>query len=134
MSVVSIRTALETALNAMSPALSTAWENVEFDPVSGTAYQRVAVLFATPSNTENTASHVEQGFMQVTLCYPLGTGSAAAAARAELIRTTFPRRTTVTSGGINTTIHRTPEIMPAYVDKDRFCIPVRVPFFAQITG
>jgi len=36
MSVVSIRAALETALAAITPAMSTAYENAPFTPVNGT--------------------------------------------------------------------------------------------------
>lgn len=134
MSVVSIRAALETGLGAMSPALATAYENAPFTPVAGTPYQAVSILFARPSNTENAPSHMELGFMQVTLRYPLNTGPAAAATRAELIRTTFPRGRTLTSGGIKTTISDTPEIMPGYVDGDRYAVPCRIRFFAHIAA
>jgi hypothetical protein len=133
-SVTAIRAALEGALAAMSPALSTAYENVTFTPVAGTPYQAVAILLARPSNTENAPSHLEQGFVQVTLRYPLNTGPAAAAARAELIRAAFPRGRTLTSGGINTTISDTPEITPGSVDGDRWAVPVRIRFFAHIVG
>lgn len=132
MSSVSVRAALETALAAMSPSVSTTHENVAFTPTAGTAYQRVNVLFGTPENTENSPSYDEVGFMQVTLCYPINVGPGAATTRAELIRTTFRRGQTFASGGVTTTIMRTPEIMPGFVDGDRFCIPVRVQFRAQI--
>lgn len=134
MSVTAIRAALETALAAMTPALATAYENAAFTPVAGTPYQAVAVLFARPSNTENAPSHMELGFMQVTLRYPVNTGPGAAAARAELIRTAFPRGRTVISSGIKTTISDTPEIMPGYVDGDRWAVPVRIRFFAHIAA
>lgn len=134
MSAVSIRAALETALAAMSPALSIAYENAVFTSVSGTPYQKVEFMFARPGNNENTASHMELGIMQVTLRYPLNTGSGAAMARAELIRTAFPRKRSITSGAITVTISDTPEIMPGYVDADRFAVPVRVRFFCPITA
>lgn len=133
MSVVSIRAALETALAAMS-ALATAYENVAYTPTPDTPYQDVAVLFARPDNREISASHVELGFMQVTLRYPTNTGSAAAATRAEAIRTAFYRGRSLTSGGIIVTITDTPEVLPGYVDADRFCIPVRVRFLAPVSA
>jgi hypothetical protein len=134
MSVVSIRAALESALAAMTPALATAYENAGYVPTPGTPYQDVAVLFARPENRENNAAHLALGFMQVTLRYPLNSGSAAAAARAEAIRIAFPRGRTVSSGGVNVTISDTAETLPAYVDGDRFAIPVRVRFFSHITA
>lgn len=134
MSVVAIRAALETALAAMSPAVSTAYENKAFTPVLGTPYQRVAIMFARPVNIENTASHMEQGFMQVTLAYPENSGPGAAATRAELIRTAFYRGRCIVSGSVTVVLDATPEVMPGFVDGDRYCVPVRVRFFANIQG
>jgi hypothetical protein len=133
-SIVSIRAALETALNAMSPALSTAWENAAFTPVNATPYQRVNLLLAEPDNTEISARYTEQGFMQVSLCYPIGAGPGDAAARALALRQTFPRGATLTSGGIAVVIARTPEIAPAQIDGDRYVVPVRIRFTAQVSG
>jgi hypothetical protein len=130
--VTDIRAALETALAAMSPPLATAYENAPFAPVSGTPYQAVAILFARPDNTENTAGHIELGYMQVTLRYPANAGPGAAGARAELIRTAFPRARSITSGGVTTTISDTPEIRPGYADADRWAVDVIVRFFAQL--
>jgi hypothetical protein len=132
MSTLLIRAALETALAAMSPALPTAYENNELTPTPAAAYQVANVLFARPDNAEISASHVELGFMQVTLRYPLNTGPAAATTRAEAIRTAFPRGLSLTSGGIVTTITDTAEIMPGFIEADRYCIPVRVRFRAQV--
>lgn len=132
MSVVSIRAALETALNGMSPALSTEWENVAFAPVAGTPYQIVNVLFAEPENVEYGARHREVGYMQVKLMYPLQTGTATAAARAQLLRTTFERGNTFTSGGVTVMISRTPEIQPGTTEGDRYAINVIIRFYANI--
>jgi hypothetical protein len=134
-SSVSIRAALEAALAAMSPALTTEYQNdPPLVPTAGAAYQRADLLLATPTNNEISRSYVAHGFLQVTLCYPTQAGTGAAEARAELIRSTFYRGRSLTPvGGVTVTIHLTPEILPAYVDGDRFCIPVRVPFRAPVT-
>lgn len=135
MSVVAIRPALETALNAMSPALGTAFENGPvYVPATGTPYQRVNLILAEPSNNENNRYHMERGFLQVTLCYPQGAGPGAAAARAELIRATFYRGASFVSGSVTVTIDRTPEIAPAQIVDDRYVIPVRIRFYAHITA
>lgn len=132
MSVVSIRAALETALNGMSPSLSTAWENVAFSPVAGTPYQIVNVLFAEPENVEYGSRHREVGYMQVKLMYPLQAGTATAAARAQLLRTTFTRGNTFSSGGVTVMTHRTPEIQPGTTEGDRYAINVIIRFYANI--
>lgn len=136
MSALKVRNALETALNGMSPALATAWENHAYTPVAGTPFQRVTVLLAEPVNAEigRSGLYMEQGFMQVDLAYPLNAGANAATTRAELIRTTFYRGASFTASGVTVTVERTPEIMPGRVDEDRFVVPVRVRFYAHVGG
>jgi len=129
MSISAIRSTLESALDGMTPALATAWQNVPFTPVTGTPYQRASLLLAEPDNQEFGASFQEQGFLQVDLCYPQSVGSNAVEARAELLRTTFKRGTSL--GGL--TITATPEVKPAYNDGDRYVIPVRIRFHTYIS-
>ena len=133
MSIVNVRAALETKLNGMTPALPTSWENIPYIPVAGTAYQEAYVLPATPDNpTLGDGFYREQGIFQITLLYPLQAGTATAAARAQLIRTTFKRGTSMVSGAVTVRVDRTPEISPGRVDGDRFSIPVKIRFFADI--
>lgn len=133
MSLTKVRTALETALNGMSPALSTAWENTAFTPVANTAYQRPTLMPATPSNPEYGSSYIEQGIFQISLFYPLQVGASAAAARAELLRSTFKRGNSFTSSGVTVTITRTPEVSAGTVDGDRWFLPVKIRFSAFIS-
>lgn len=133
MSSVLIRAALESGLNAMSPALATAWENVAFTPpTTSTPYQSVSILFATPDNASYGSGYREQGFMQIDLMYPQQNGPAAAYARAELIRTTFARGETFTSGAVSVIVDRTPEILAGRNEGGRYVLPVRVRFFANL--
>ncbi len=131
MSVIKCRAALETALNAMTPALSTAWENVEFTPVLGTPYQRCTILFAEPGNDEYGRNYQELGFMQVMLYYPHGNGSSDAIARAELLRQTFRRGASFTNSGLTVVISRTPEVKPAFNDGEFYIVPVNIRFYAN---
>lgn len=131
MSLLAVRQALEAALAAMSPALATQWENTVYVPVDGTPYQRVYLLAAQPDNPEMGGHVIERGFLQVSLCYPLSTGPADATTRAELIRSTFKRGNAFTASGIVTQIERTPEIAPAMVEDDWYCLPLRIRFFAH---
>lgn len=133
MSNVAIRAALESALNGMSPSLSTAWENVNFTPTPGTAYQKANLLFAEPNNPEmGNNLKQELGIFQVTLMYPQNQGTALANARAELIRTTFHRAASFTSGGVTVTVEQTPQVAPGFSDGDRWAVPVKIRFFANI--
>ncbi len=128
-----IRAMLESRLNTLSPALATAWENVPYTPVAGTAYQAAYLLTATPENpTMGDEFYRERGIFQITLFYPLQAGTATAAARAESIRTLFKRGTSITSGGITVIIETTPEIAQGRVDGDRWALPIKIRWFAGI--
>ena len=133
MSITNIRAALETRLNAITPALATAWEGVPYSPVTGTPYQQVNLLFAETENpTLGDSMYRLNGFMQVLLCYPAGTGPKAASTRAELVLNQFRRGLGLSSGGTDVLIDRTPTIAPAIIDGDRYRLPVTVYFTADI--
>lgn len=133
MSDVAVRAALEARLNAMSPALATAWENVNYTPVSGTPYQRVALLPAEPENPSIGASlYRAQGLFQVTLLYPINAGPAAAWTRAGLVRDQFARGLTLTSGAVTVHIDATPAIARGEPEADRYSVVVRIRWHANI--
>lgn len=133
MSSLSIRAALETALAAMTPSLATAHENAPYTPVAGTPYQHVSLKMARPVSMEQGQRwHRHEGFMDVQLRYPLGVGPGAAQTRAEAICTTFYAGRALTAGSVTVTIDRTPHIAPGWVDEDRYHLPVRIHFWANI--
>ncbi len=135
MSSLKVKAALEAALNAMTPPLVTAWPNVAFTPPADNSipWQKADVLFAAPDDLEmGSTYHREQGVFLVTLCYPVQTGSGAALARAELLRSIFYRGAAFTNAGVNVTIEQTPEIPAGFADGDRWVIPVRIRFYANI--
>lgn len=128
-----IRTALYTALSGMSPALATVWANTDYVPTSD-PYQIVDVLFADPDNIGHSSSPYRQdGYMQVRLMYPLSAGAHTAGTRAELIRSTFARGNSYTSGTVTTRIQNTASISGGSVEDGRWAVIVKVPFFANIT-
>jgi len=133
MSLTAVRAALETKLFGMTPALATAYENVPYTPIVGTPYQAVYLLPVVDNPTMGNDYYREQGIFQVSLFYPLQAGSATAAARAELIRTTFKRGTSMVSGTTTVRIANTPDIGQGRVDGDRWHIPVKIAYFAEIT-
>ncbi len=133
MSVAKVRTALEIALHTMAPALATAWENQNFSPTPGVPYQAAHLLAATPDNSTMGDGHYrERGILQVSLNYPVNSGTAAAMARAELIRTTFFRGASFTSSGVTTRISATPVIGRGMVVNDRWVLPVSISYFADV--
>lgn len=133
MSIKSLRAALEVALNSISPTLATAFENVPFTPTTGTAYQRVNLLRGTPENPSIGAGLAREiGVLQVTLCYPIGAGPQPAEDRAELMRATFERGASFTAGSVTVHITGTPTVGPAYVEADRYCVPVSIRYHANV--
>lgn len=129
-----LRMALETRLKAIATPLSTAWENALFTPVANTPYQQVNLVLAAPINPEMGRLYQENGYMQVTLRYPLNTGAGAAQTRAQAIRDWLYRGLSVAANGLTVTINRTPAIGASFVDGDRFCIPVKISFFANVAA
>ncbi len=133
MALVSIRTALETQLNSLTPSIATAWESVPFTPVTGTPYQQINLFIADTLNpTLGDSMYRVKGFMQVTLCYPPNAGTKAASTRADLLVSHFKRAISLTSGGVTVLIDKTPSIAPAIIDGDRYKIPVSIYFTADI--
>lgn len=133
MSLVLIRSALETALATITPSLSTAYENTSFTPVVGTPYQAVYLLPSDPEDLEMTGSLFwERGIFQINHFYPLQEGTAPAFTRAGLVQDTFRRGASFTSGAVTVTIRDTPAIGQAFTDDDRYVVPVRIRYSARI--
>lgn len=133
MSSVLIRAALETKLAAMTPSIGTAYENIPLTPVAGTPYQSAYLMSADHDNSTMGDGHYrEQGVFQVSLFYPLQAGAGVAAARAELIKTAFARGTSIVSGSVTVRIGKTPHIGQGRVDGDRWHVPVKIFWFADI--
>lgn len=127
MSISDVRNALEIKLNSILPALATSWQNVKYTPVTGIPYQAAYVMPATPANpTLGDGFYREQGIFQISLFYPLLTGSQTAETRAELIRKAFKRGTSMTSGGVKVVVDKTPEIGQGRADDDRWHIPIKI--------
>jgi hypothetical protein len=113
----------------------TAWENTSFQTTPGIPHQEVYLMAGTPENpVYGDPFHREIGYLQVNLCYPLQFGTAAVMTRAELIKSTFPRGSSFTNGGITVTIDRTPAIGTPIVTSngDRYQVPVKIFYYSNI--
>lgn len=128
-----IRNALENALAAITPVIDIVHENQSYVPIAGQPYAEAYVLFATPSNpTMGDGFYQELGIFQVNLQYPTEVGTADAAAQAQLIRNAFPRGATFVFGGVTVQVDQTPEISAGTVDGDRWFLPVKIRWHADI--
>ncbi|HEX5539899.1 MAG TPA: DUF4128 domain-containing protein [Methylophilaceae bacterium] len=127
------RKAFEKRLALMSPPLATAYENVKYVPVNGTPYQKVNLLPGQPENpTLGDDYYREIGVFQITLRYPIETGPAAAEERAEAVIQHFKRSTSMTESGQTVQVIRTPAKAPAFIDVDRYCIPISIYYRTEI--
>lgn len=133
MSFVIIRSLLEVRLNAITPSIQTAFENVPFAPVNPTPWQRINLMPARTLNpTFGDAFKRETGIFQITLNYPENAGPSAATSRAELIRAQFVRGLALTSGTLRVLIDQAPFIASGTNDGGWFRLPVSVPFIADV--
>lgn len=133
MSIVLIRAALETALQQVNADIDIAWENRTYVPQPDVPFLKVWLLPAKPSDiTMGKGYRREQGIFQVNVSYPNQEGPRDAAERAELIRSSFPRGATFTSGGVTVAIGGTPEIVTGMPIADHYQVPVRIPYWANI--
>jgi hypothetical protein len=133
MSLLKISAAFEKKLKALDPTFPTALENINFTPVTGTPYQRIRVLPATPINpTMGDNYHRENGFCEIIIFYPVNTQRGAAQAKAEAIKNHFPRGLALTEAGQIIKIDRTPSISAAIQDGDRYALPITISYYSEI--
>lgn len=128
---LSVRKALETRLASMVPLLATQWENRAFKPSAGTPYQKVDLLFAEPINEEIGRQFQEQGYLQVSLRYPVGTSAADALTKAQAVRDWFPKGLPMIADGLTVNVNKIPSISPATIDGDRYCVLVKIRFLTN---
>jgi hypothetical protein len=131
-SIISIRAALEQAVDSIAPSIATAWENVEYKPIDGVPYQRVYIIYADPNNQEFGSNYQELGMLSINLYYPNKTGANALEQRIELIRQKFARGATFSSGGIDVIINRTPAVGPSFSEDGRYLRNVSARFYVNI--
>jgi hypothetical protein len=91
MSFANIESALLTAYTGGSFGLSTAYENVDFSPVDGTAWAMINFLPAQPEPTSIGQDGIDlhTGVFQIALKYPPNTGRSAVVAKADAIAAVF---------------------------------------------
>ena len=127
-----IQQALELRLHLLAPNLPTAWANVAFTPPNS-LYQRAFILQATTNNPSfgDTLAR-ESGIFQVSICSPLGIGTADGWARAKLIRDWFPRGLSMQMGGLIVRILNTPSIAPAIKEEIAYVSPVSISYMCDV--
>ena len=119
--------AFEEAINAISPTIATAYENVSFTPTINVPYQQ---LYDIPSSNNHlfidNSEFEGLGIFQITLRYPSGKGTKDAFNRAELYVSSFPVGRKLTKNGDTITVLQTPQIDVLGVDGDRYVVAVSI--------
>jgi hypothetical protein len=135
MSLVLIRQALETAVAAITPKIDSDFENSGYAPKPKVPYQVVTLIPAVPENPTLGSIFVrERGLLQIVLRYPIGVGPQSAAGRAELVKATFFQGASFVKSFVTVITDKTPQVAPGFTDADRWCVPIRIPYFCNIPG
>lgn len=135
MTTAFIRQSLETALMAVTDTttIDTSFDGSVGSGTDGRPYQDVTIMFSKPDNpTMSPGFHRDKGIFQINLYYPLNFGPGAAQTRADAIIAAFPRGLSFTSAKISLIIDGTPYLSAGRVDGNRWMVPVKIPFFANV--
>lgn len=111
----------------------TAYQNAVFQVVVGVPYQLIHIVTFKPDEpTQGGGYYREHGVFQVTLVYPVGVGTGAIIARAELIRSYFKKGMSFVNSGITVVIPDTPEFGYLQGSADNISLPVKIVYRADI--
>lgn len=131
--MLNARLAFEEAINAISPTIATAYENVSFTPTINVPYQQ---LYDIPSSNNHlfidNSEFEGLGIFQITLRYPSGKGTKDVSNRAELYVSSFPCGLKLTKNGEIITVLQTPQIDVLGVNGDRYSVAVSINYKVYI--
>ena len=135
MSLKAVRNILNTRLNAYTPALSIAWENVTFTPKTNVTHVRVNFIPAEtrPAARFRTAMVFESGFYQIDVYAPQDQGTSTIDTLVEGIRTHFNRGLRLTDSDNNVVqINDTPSISQGQREAGFYRVRITVDWFAYL--
>ena len=128
-----IRKALEQRLAAMPAVPTIAYENVNFVPVDNVPFVAINFMFAQPDDLGfRDSPFIQNGYLQLTLFYPVNKGPGAAESKAEDFRNWFARSFSFAVDGATVVINHTPEISGGSVEDGRYVIRVYIRFRATV--
>ncbi len=125
-----IRAALEARLSTTVGVPPIAWENLDFNPTTGTGYLRVRLLHTAKrgSTVGQTFQYRYQGVFQILVCYPEGVGPGPSQVIVDTLIDRFPTGLDLTANGVTTTIQHS-EQMGAYNQSPWFLTPINISWF-----
>ncbi len=132
MAIIEIKRASERRLNALAPAVQTAWEGVSFNPPDG-LYQRVQFTIQSPDDPVlGTGFHRERMTMQVFVVGAANKGTSEVINRAELIRNHFAKGLTMQEGNVKIHVLATPQVAGNTIVSERVICPVLIQLVAEV--
>jgi hypothetical protein len=132
MAIIEIKRAAERKLNALTPAVQTAWEGVSFD-APNELYQRVQFTIQPPEDPVlGTGFHREKVTMQVFIVGTANKGTSEVINRAELVRNQFAKGLTLQEGNVRIHVLSTPQIAGNTIVSERVICPVLIQLVAEV--
>lgn len=113
------------------------FENFTYNSIPGKPFINVWFMFAKTQNPTILApSEAEQiletGYVQLNLQFPLNGGPGPCDAVAQSIRSTFRRGLAFTLSTGVLIVQTTPSVSPGRIEGDRWFVPVKIYFFANL--
>lgn len=132
MEILDTKRAIERYFNTITPALPTAFPGVNFTPPA-TMYQSIQFKILNPTDpTFDNYFHRENLEFQVFVCDVQGAGEGNALARAELIKSYFPKGKYFLEGTTRIHVLSTPKIQGSISAQDRLVVPVIIPLTVEV--
>ena len=122
-----ISAALDARTNSLS--LPTAWENIAFQPVTGTLYIRPTLMPADTVQAGLGSSGLDEhlGIYQIDICAKASTGKGEATIKADVIADHFKRGLVLTYNGVNVRLSKTSRGLGKR-DEAWFVIPIFITY------
>jgi len=134
MSLVKIRSAFEVAVNAITPTIPTAYENINYTPSNGVDYQELYLLPAINEDISiESSDFVSKGIFQITLKYKTGRGSYDIATRADLYVKSFKTGRKLIKDDVTVIVMDTPKVINLGTSGDRIIYAISINYRAYIT-
>ena len=128
MSNAAIRAGLENVLaawaQAQAPPIPVAWQNQAFTPPPARYIRAFLLPGKTASYDMDGEQRVFVGVWQVSLCMPLGSGSADAQTLEAAICALYPKETPITASGVTTTLKSPMSAGPSIPNDTHYTVPI----------
>jgi len=126
-----IRAALETQLSMVASLPEVAYQNVPYNPTTGTSYIEVTYLPTSrrPAVRGLNPQQRYEGVFAINCYAPEGNGPSAAETIAENVANAFEATTSITTNNVTVSIDYS-EVIQGFLDSPWFVVPVNIGWYA----